>query len=196
MISGHLGIAGLAMAAAGAVRGPLPPLTNVGVAGVVAAAFAPDLLDALLALGGVCNPSGLYSHTLPIVVVLAAIAGGATFLCGGRRFDGAVVAAVVLLHAPADFITGRKLFWPGSELWGWLLYERHAADFLLEGALATAGWWAMRRRAAAPAWTAAAITLVLALGVQAGFNVIGARYGFGFKPNVCAVDAVTNRAVP
>jgi len=195
VISGHLGIAGLAMAAAGAVSGRIAPLNNVRVAVLVAASFAPDILDGLLALGGVCNPSGLYSHTLPILVLLAASAGGAAFLVTGRRLESALVASVVVLHAPADLITGRKLFWPGAELWGWRLYERPMADFMLEGLLATAGWWAMRRRAAAPPWTLAAITLVVALTVQGGFNVVGARFGIGFKPDACGVDAATNRTV-
>ena len=62
MIAGHLGIAGAVYAAR---RGSSLPWLLV-------AAMAPDGVDALFVLAGICNPHGLYSHTIPAAVLIAA----------------------------------------------------------------------------------------------------------------------------
>ena len=70
MLVGHVGIALGARALDRReedARAPLPWL--------LAASFAPDLLDGAYAIARVCNPQGLYSHTLPVVAVLAMLFG-------------------------------------------------------------------------------------------------------------------------
>ena len=41
----------------------------------------------------------------------------------------ALAALLVLAHLPADFVTGRKLFWPGGDLMGFYLYGEPVLDF-------------------------------------------------------------------
>jgi hypothetical protein len=175
VITGHLGVA-----AAARGRWPAAPLLWL-----VPAAFAPDLLDFAYAITGVCSPYGLYSHTMPAAALTAAVLGGAAFLATGSRAAGLVTAAVVLAHLPFDFVTGRKIFWPGGPLVGLALYQRPLLDFLAEVPLALGGWWVLRRSGRGPRWAAlglAAVTLVVVQGVFDGLNV-------DMKPSGCRSTA-------
>lgn len=176
MITGHLGVAAAARA-----RWPVVPLLWL-----LPAAIAPDLLDVAYAVAGFCSPYGLYSHTIPAAALTAAVLGGIAFLATGSRAAGLLVAGVVLAHLPLDFITGRKIYWPGGPLLGLQLYDRPLLDFLAETPIVLGGWWLLRRTGRAPHWAAvgaAAIGLVL---LQGTFDLVEG----GLKPSACDWSAV------
>lgn len=181
MIVGHLGLAA-------GVRGRWPRTSLLWLLG---ASIAPDLVDVLMAAANICNPSGLYSHTIPAVVLLAAIVGGAAYLTTGRQSGPAAGAtatacvAVILLHPVLDFMTGQKLYWPGGELEGLRLYDRPLVDFVIESALVTLGWLILRRSRAVPRWAATPAALGALIALQGAMN-LQLR---GIKPNACAVEA-------
>jgi hypothetical protein len=179
VIAGHVGLA----AAAYHPRRDGSPVWLLG------ASMAPDMLDGLYVIAGLCNPHGLYSHTVPAAALLAAAVGGTAFLATDRRAFGLMAAALVLLHLPLDYVTGLKLFWPGDELRGLRLYSRPGWDFVLESTIALTGWWLLRRRTGAARWTTAwpAITALLAL--QATADIVGGSRG-GVKPSACGQEMV------
>jgi hypothetical protein len=174
VITGHLGIAA-------AVRSGW---RDTSLLWLLPASVAPDLLDITYALVGICSPFGLYSHTVPAVALLALAVGGAAFLATGSRSTGLAAGALVLLHLPADLITGYKYFWPGGPLTGLDLYRRPALDFLLEVPIALGGWWLLRRDVGVPRWATVGIAAGALVLVQATFDskVIG-------KPSACAEQA-------
>ena len=174
MIAGHLGLAGAVYAAR---RGS-------SLFWLLVAAMAPDGVDALFVLAGVCNPHGLYSHTLPAAALIAAVTGAVAYFATDRRATGVLAALLVLAHLPADYITGRKLFWPGGELVGLYLYGRPALDFVLESLLALGGWALVRRTGRAPRWATGVLALAAVLALQGALDIVGARGG-GAKPTAC-----------
>lgn len=109
------------------------------VAWLVTAAYAPDILDLLYATLGICNPSGLYSHTIPAVALSAVVLGGAALLIEDRP-TCAIVVALVFLHLPFDWPTGLKLTWPGGEIHGLGWYGFPLRDFALEALTIVAGF--------------------------------------------------------
>jgi hypothetical protein len=182
VIFGHLGLAA-------AVRGRWP---NASLLWLLPASVAPDLLDVAMAATGICNPDGLYSHTIPVVALLAALVGGAAYLMPrGREASSTALAtacgcvAVVLLHPALDFLTGYKLFWPGGPHVGLRLYERPFADFLLEGALVILGWLLLRRSSTTPRWATAPAAVCAVLALQAMGNLSRGS----LKPNACPAVA-------
>jgi hypothetical protein len=174
LIAGHLGIAGAVYAAR---RGSSLPWLLV-------AAMAPDGVDALFVLAGICNPHGLYSHTIPAAVLIAALTGAVVYFATDRRSTGALAALLVLAHLPGDYVTGRKLFWPGGELMGLQLYERPGLDFALESMIAVGGWWLVRATGRAPRWATGMLALAAVLLLQGALDTVGARGG-GTKPTAC-----------
>lgn len=175
MITGHLGIAGAVYAGR----------RDSSLVWLLGAAIAPDVVDGLFTLVGSCNPHGLYSHTLPAAVLIAAVIGGTAYLATGQRATGLLAALLVVAHLPPDFITGRKLFWPGGELMGLRLYDHAFADFVLEATLAIGGWWLLRAKSWAPRWATGWPALVVLLALQATADGIGSLRG-GVKPTACA----------
>ncbi len=175
MITGHLGIAGAAHAGR----------HDSSLFWLLGAAMAPDLVDALFVVVGSCNPYGLYSHTLPAAALIAAVVGAVAYFATGRRATGWLAATLVLAHLPADFITGRKLFWPGGELMGLRLYDHPAADFALEACLVLLGWWLLRKRSWAPRWATGRLALAAVLVLQLSVDVVGSLRS-GVKPSACA----------
>lgn len=175
MITGHLGIAG----AAYSVR------RDSSLAWLLGASMAPDVVDALFVVAKICNPSGLYSHTVPAAVLIAAVTGAIAYFATDQRVTGVLAVMLVLAHLPPDYVTGRKLFWPGGELLGLRLYEHPMADFALEGLIALCGWWLVRSRRPAPRWAAGWLALAALLFAQGVLDVAGARRG-GTKPTACA----------
>jgi hypothetical protein len=173
VIVGHVGLAG-------AVRGMAP---KASLLWLLPAAVGPDLLDVGYAIAGVCNPYGLYSHTIPAVVLLAAVVGGAALLTANRA-TALACALVVLLHPALDYVTGNKLVWPGGDLVGLGWYDRPGLDFVLEVALLTGGWL-IARSTFAPSrrWLAAAGVVAL-IGVQGAMAAI--YRPAGWKPSACA----------
>ena len=183
MIAGHLGLAGAVYAAR---RGSSLPWLLV-------AAMAPDGVDALFVVAGVCNPHGLYSHTIPAAALIAAITGAVVYFATDRRATGALAALLVLAHLPADYITGRKLFWPGGDLIGLYLYGWPALDFVLESLLALGGWVLVRRSGRAPRWATGVLALAAVLALQGALDIVGARGG-GAKPTACGgVEPLASR---
>ncbi len=172
MITGHLGIA----AAAGVVR------RELSLVWLVVASLIPDLVDVGFAVVSGCNPYGLYSHSVPAATLIAGVLGGAAYLATGNVRAGLLTAFVVLLHLPMDFLTGRKLYWPGGELLGLQWYARPLLDFSAESALVVAGWWLLRRTPGAPPWATSTLGVAALLLVQGVFNLVGREV----KPNACA----------
>ena len=179
MITGHLGIAGAAHASR---RDSTLPWLLV-------AAMAPDIVDALFVVARQCNPHGLYSHTLPAAALLAVVFGAVAYYFTGRRATGLLSALLVLVHLPLDFITGRKLFWPGAEMMGLRLYDHPIGDFVVEAALVVLGWWLLRRRQWAPRWATGRAALVWLLVFQIAVEAVGTARG-GVKPSACGEPGV------
>ena len=175
MIVGHLGTAGAAHAAR----------RDSSLGWLLVAALTPDLVDGLFVLGRTCNPHGLYSHTLPAAALIAAVTGALAYFATGRRATGALCVLMALSHLPLDYITGRKLFYPGGELLGLSLYENAAADFVLEATMAVGGWWLVRRGRDAPRWASGWLALGALLALQGALDIVGSRGG-GMKPSSCA----------
>jgi hypothetical protein len=184
VIVGHLGLAA-------AVRGTWP---RTSLLWLLPASVAPDVVDVCLAVTGVCNPYGLYSHTMPAVALLAAAVGGAAYLTMARRGarPGAMPAAlgcalVILLHPVLDLLTGSKLFWPGGALVGLGLYQRPLIDFTIESAIAAAGWVMLRRSQAVPRWASAPA----ALGALVVLQAMGNFVLHGMKPTACTTSQIS-----
>jgi hypothetical protein len=180
VITGHLGIA----AAANASR------RDSSLIWLLGASLAPDVVDAMFGAVGSCNPSGLYSHTLPAAALLAAVVGAIAFFATGQRATGLLAAVLVLAHVPLDFITGHKLFWPGGEIRGLRLYDWPTVDFALESLLVVAGWAVLRSRRWAPRWAIGWRALVFLLVLQGTADVAGKVRG-ALKVSACARGLAT-----
>ncbi|MEO7457486.1 MAG: hypothetical protein ABIY52_14570 [Gemmatimonadaceae bacterium] len=185
MITGHFGITGFARSF---VREPLKPLYFFLLLG---ASVSPDVLDMFYWLFEVCSPSGLYSHTIYAVALQAAVIGGIALLVTGSRAAALLFACAVLLHMPADWITGRKLFVPGAELMGLRLYDRPLWDWAVEVPILVAGWWMLRRAGRGPRWATTAYALA---GMILGQTVFDLLTGGGVKPNACLNAAIPSPA--
>lgn len=172
MIVGHIGVA----AATRSVwrRTSLPWL--------LVACVSPDIVDVVLALAGVCNPYGLYSHTIHSVVLQAAMLGGAALLVTGSRATAFGSALMVFLHLPPDLITGHKIYWPGGPMLGLYVYQWPLLDFLIEAPILIIGWWLLRRSPGAPRWATWVLVLVVLLAGQGALDFLA---GNGAKPNAC-----------
>lgn len=179
MITGHF-----ALSSAVATL-PRTRMSTTWFLALLGASLAPDVVDVLYSMTGICSPYGLYSHTVHAVALQAAVVGGVAFLASGSRVTGALFAAVVLLHVPADYFTGSKLLVPGGEMTGLHLYDVPLYDFLLEAPILVAGWWLLRRSARGPQWTSSPWPLVALLVVQGAFDALKLGEGGRFKPSRC-----------
>jgi membrane-bound metal-dependent hydrolase YbcI (DUF457 family) len=165
------------------------PLAALAVASVV-----PDFVDLALAALHVCAPNGAYSHSLPAAAVLAALCGLVAALWLRIPGAGIVAAGIVLLHLPADYVTGFKVLWPGGPLIGFNLYSHPVADFALEAVVVFAGWRYLRNRSPAPAWATRRLVLVALFALQAAMDI--ATYSVGpVKPNACGAGGGSTVAV-
>jgi hypothetical protein len=173
VITGHLGVAA-------ALRSRW---RGVPLLWLLAASVAPDVLDVGMAIAGICNPYGLYSHTVPAVVLLAATLGGAAFLVTDSRETALVTAAVILLHLPPDLVTGHKIFWPGGDFHGLALHWHPRLDFLVEVPVALGGWWLLRRTPGAPRWATSWLAAAALVIVQGAFDFATDNE---VKPTACA----------
>lgn len=160
-------------------RWPRVPLAVLGVASV-----APDVVDLALAALHVCAPAGAYSHSLPAAAALAMLCGATAAIWQRSPTAGWVVAAMVLLHLPADYTTGLKTLWPGGPIIGLNLYAHPMADFALESLVALGGWRYLRARASASPWPTRGLALAALVATQAAID--GASYAGVVKPNRCA----------
>jgi hypothetical protein len=129
MYIGHVGVA----LAAKRLR------PGIGLLVLLVATYAPDWVDSGLCLAGVYNPSGVLSHSIPVVALLALL-GFALYGLRTRDWTGAaIVAALIGSHMLLDWITGWKPTWPGGTMIGLRLYDRPILDFIVEGAMIVAG---------------------------------------------------------
>jgi len=174
VITGHLGIAGAAHASR----------RDSSLRWLLVAAVAPDIIDALFVVARQCNPHGLYSHTLPAAAILAVVFGALAYFFTNQRATGVLAALLVLAHLPLDFITGRKLFWPGGELMGLRLYDHPIGDFVVEFSLVFVGWWLLRRKEWAPKWATGRAALIWLFVIQVSVETVGTIKG-GAKPSAC-----------
>ena len=177
MITGHIGVA----FGAKATRG------RASLGWLLVATVAPDIVDFIAGFSGICNPGGLYSHAFPAVLVVALIVGAAA---GWHTRNSATVflaMGLVFLHLPLDYITGLKYLWPGSPIVGLYIYRWPALDFVVEVPVVVAGWWILRRSAAAPEWAASVMTVVLLIAIQASLNITQQFVSRKTKPNGCSV---------
>ena len=123
MYAGHAAIA-LALKA----REPRLPIVPLALA-----CYGPDWIEVALMLARVHPGTGVYTHSIPAVVIGAAIAaaGYAAF----RRPGARLIFLGWLLHWPADMFTGRKPLLDGAPLVGLDLYKLPVVDFALESVI-------------------------------------------------------------
>jgi hypothetical protein len=106
----------------------------------------PDWTDAVVCATGIESPpSGMLSHSLPAVAVLSAALALLYFIVARDLAAATLVAAIVVSHAVADYVTGLKPTWPGGPFVGLQLYQHPALDFVLEAAVIAIGWVIYRR---------------------------------------------------
>jgi membrane-bound metal-dependent hydrolase YbcI (DUF457 family) len=135
MYGGHLGIA---LAGKG-YRSTIPMWL------LVLATQLPDWADAAVCSVSKSAGAEMLSHSLPAVAVLG-IALALIYYIGARDFtSAAIVAAIVVSHALADYATGLKPTWPGGPMIGLQLYRRPAIDFVVEAFVIVIGWLVYRR---------------------------------------------------
>ena len=140
---------------------------------LVIASQLPDWADAALCLADIRTPIiGMYSHSLPAVGVLALLAA---FAYAASLRDPAgmlLVAAVVISHAAADYVTGVKPTWAGGPMIGLQLYSRPAIDFIIEAVVLALGWLLYRRslpedrRSSRRAFEVLAVLIVIQAGAD------------------------------
>lgn len=87
----------------------------------------------------------MLSHSIPAVVVLAAVLSLLYYGAARDWGSSALVAVIVGSHAVADYATGMKPTWPGGPYIGLQLYHRPALDFVVEAAVIIIGWIVYRR---------------------------------------------------
>ncbi len=167
--------------AARARSAPVPLLA------LVVASVSPDIIDFVTAALRVCGPNGLYSHSLPSIALQTLVLGAAAAIWLRSSAAGGAVAAMVVLHLGADYITGLKVLWPGGPVVGLNLYQYPLADFALEAAVTFTGWWMLRTSPMRDRWSAAPVALALLLAAQASVDVASWFVG-PVKPNGCPVS--------
>ena len=182
MVIGHLGVAMVVRA-----RWPRIPLVALALASI-----APDFVDLGLAAMRICAPAGVYSHSLIPALLIAIVCACVVGVWQRSTVAGGVIAAVVLLHLPADFITGLKVFWPGGPIIGLNLYSHPIADFALEALIAFAGWRYLRAHAPASRWVTRWSGIASLLALQATMDVVSFVAG-PLKPNGCRAVAQSPR---
>ena len=146
---------------------------SIGLLVLLVAAYAPDWVDTGLCLAGSYNPHGMLSHSIPSVLLFAAI-GFVAYGLVTRDWRGAlVVAAVVLSHIFLDWITGYKPTWPGGPMIGLRLYEHPIADFLVEGVTIVIGTMLYARTLPPKRrpWVDVSIMLGALLALQLAINI-------------------------
>jgi hypothetical protein len=166
MLVGHVGIALGARALDRREEDARAPLFWL-----LAASFAPDILDGVYSAVRFCNPQSVFSHSLPAVAMLAVLFGGLAALHTRSIATALLVAGLVVLHLPADYVTGHKALWVGGPVVGLNVYRWEWLDLLVELPLIVVGWWLLRRTRFTPRWAVSGFALVAMLGVQASFGI-------------------------
>lgn len=167
------------------------------LAALMVAAFAPDLVDASYFVLRICSPYGLYSHSIPAVVLESAVVGALAYLTTGSRSITVLFVLVVLLHAASDYFTGRKLLlMPGGEMVGLQWYDKPLQDFALEALVLVIGWLMLRRAGQAPRLARSAWLLLAAIALQGTLDLTIVGSGRSLKPTACFHTPVGVRIAP
>jgi len=162
LVTGHLSTAYLA-------RAKFP---RSEIVALLVASILPDLADFVLPQGDQCRMQcGLYTHAVPAIFVLAALASGLAWAIWHRRATALLVGALVLLHALFDLATGFKPFWIGGPSVGLGLYRFHRLDFVVESAMVFTGWLVLRRTKDPPRLAVSYPALLTLIALQAAFDV-------------------------
>jgi hypothetical protein len=127
MYTGHLGV-GLAARRFGRV--PLWAL--------ILASQLPDWVGIAIGVTGAEDAHEMWSHSLPAVLVGAAIVGLVTLWATSEAGSAGLMATVYLSHPVLDLVTGIKPTWPSGPLIGGCLYDWPAGDLVVESALVVA----------------------------------------------------------
>jgi hypothetical protein len=160
MIVGHIG-------AAFAARWRWPSLPLPWLLG---ATMAPDLLRlALRSTGSHWRLANYYSHVLPWGALWAVLLAATAWAVLRRPTAALVIGALVLSHLALDALSGRKPVWTNGPP-GLGLEEYQQAEFVVEAALAWAGWHLLRRRRV-PRWATGRRALAILLVGQAAYLV-------------------------
>jgi hypothetical protein len=166
MYGGHIGIA---LAGKG-IRRAIPLWI------LVLATQLPDWTDAAFCAAGASSPpSEMLSHSLPAIGVLAALLSLLYYAAVRDEGSAAFVAAIVVSHAIADYVTGLKPTWPGGPLIGLQFYHYPFLDFIAETVVIVIGWIIYRRsfprerRNSNPIVLLLILTLALQLAASVGF---------------------------
>lgn len=156
MYGGHIGIA---LAGKG-YRSTVPLWL------LVFATQLPDWADATVCTWA-SRPSAMLSHSIPSVAVFGVVLAVLYYGAARDWRSSAVVGAIVVSHAVADYATGLKPTWPGGPYIGLQLYRRPALDFVVEAAVIVIGWIIYqrslpddRRRSAMSKWLLTCLLLL------------------------------------
>lgn len=168
MYGGHIGVA---LGAHGLRR-------TVPLWFLIVASQLPDWTDAAFCMAGARpEPIGILSHSLPAVVILAAVAAAA-YAIRSRDIAGMLlVAAVVISHTVGDYVTGVKPTWSGGPMIGLMWYRRPMLDFLFESLVIAGGWLIYRRsldvsrRSSEPVFTLLAALIVVQAAADVFFSL-------------------------
>jgi hypothetical protein len=163
MYTGHIGVA---LGAKG-LRQSIPLWF------LIFASQLPDWADAGLCLADMRTPfPGTYSHSLPAVAIMALAAAIIYCMIQRDAWGMLLVAAVMVSHVLADYLTGIKPTWPGGPIIGLELYRRPLIDFFLESVVVLAGWSLYRKglpaekRSSEPALTLLFALIVIQIGAD------------------------------
>lgn len=151
---------------------------------LLAAAVAPDMVDAVYALEKYCNPDQVLSHSIPAVAILAVLFGVGAYLHTRNLTTALIVAGMVMIHLPPDWITGRKGLWAGGPVIGLYIYRWPWLDTLVEIPVIVGGWWMLRRTHFKPAIAVSGLALAVMLAVQVSMDTEGQVNGPRPRP-VC-----------
>jgi membrane-bound metal-dependent hydrolase YbcI (DUF457 family) len=116
----------------------------------------------------------MLSHSLPAVAVLSAVLALVYFAAARDVAAAALVAAIVVSHAVADYTTGLKPTWPGGPFVGLQLYRQPILDFVLEAGVIVGGWLVYRTSFPLEKRSSTRVAFVLAalLIIQLGADIL------------------------
>lgn len=136
---------------------------------LIAASFAGDVWEGVVAAFGVDDATRLYSHSLIATSALGAILALISNRKARNWLDSVLIIGVTVSHSGLDFLTATKAYLPPLAPFGLDLYQSPAATAALEAAFAVAGWILWRRSLARGRQRSPAAlgVLVLLLGAQA-----------------------------
>ena len=129
----------------GAALGAKRVRRSIGLLVLLVATYAPDWIDTGLCVAGAYNPEGMLSHSIPAIVLFAALGFGVYAMATRDWRAALVVGAVILSHMFLDWITGYKPTWPGGPMIGLRFYDHPIADFIAEGVVIVIGALAYAR---------------------------------------------------